>query len=235
VIVDPDDEATWPAGLKEHLLSLPLGDSPFAADQCIAPDSERYFNELLQGVKVRLYHCTRLLAHEVEWVRSEGLLPLTQELIARRVHAFADACGPRLTVQEAVQGQEAHAAEERRSREGQVCLILGSANFEDPGATENLLGAWGGEAVYRNNSDAFHGGASLAFGTPSIVIAAVDLVTDPAPMCFPDACKVFLGRLRRLERPCADVHLRRAVPPADILDVWHPGSSGYDRLVALGG
>jgi hypothetical protein len=231
VIVDPDDEPTWPAGLKEHLLSVPLDKSLYAPDQRVAPEAATRFLELLAGMKVRMYHCTRLLPHETDWVRADGLVPLTQELIARRVRAFADLYGVSETIRQAVHGQEAHAADESKYREGQVCLFLGSSNFDDPSSIENLLGAWGGEAVYRNNSEAFHGGDSMAFGTPTVVVAAVDLSADPAPKCFPEACNVFLGRLRGLEQACADVFLRRAVPPEDILEVWQPGCPGYDELL----
>src|SRR5215211_481668 len=39
----------------------------------------------LVGERLLAYHCTRLLAHEVEWVRREGLLPLSEDLVGRRI------------------------------------------------------------------------------------------------------------------------------------------------------
>jgi hypothetical protein len=227
VIADPDDEATWPAGLRDYLLQLPLGGSSYTSDLHLDPEVEQRFRDILAGAKCRVYHCTRLLPHELEWVKAEGLIPLTQELIARRIRVLEEVGGMTDAIGAAARGQSDQAAYWRGSREGQVCLILGSRIFSaEPNGAAPLLQGWGGEAVYRNIAG---DELTVSPGTPTIVVAAVDFNVEPRPLCFPDACNVFVGLLHELEGPWSDVHLHRGVPPEDILDIWQPGDRSYDR------
>jgi len=169
----------------------------------------------------------------VDWVRRDGLLPLTQALIGRRAQALTKAGLMTSVVRDALSGQAAHAAVEARFREDQVSLILGSAVFRDePESVAPLMRAWGGEAVYRNEDDADRDKVT-APGTPTIVVASADLSAETNRRYFPDPCKVFVRHVLHLGRAWADIFLSRPIPPADILDLWQPGSPEYHRFAGL--
>jgi hypothetical protein len=100
---------------------------------------------LFDDEKVLVYHCTRLLPHERDWIKAEGLLPLTAGLVERRIRAAL--AGGYLS------GAEHHellrlnvfARSEQDGRENQICVVAGRESFDDPySGWESLLATWGG-------------------------------------------------------------------------------------------
>ena len=131
--IDPDDQATWPADLRTTLL----------AGRAAAPTVKRGCTDLtnlLDSRPVRAYHATRLLPHEIDSVRRDGLEALTPELIERRLQdALA---GGYLTPTELTELQ-AHTVYTKNAAQGrmnQVCAILGLTVFNHPNAVSHLLG-----------------------------------------------------------------------------------------------
>ena len=67
-------------------------------------------------------------------------------------------------------------------------------------------------------------------GRPTVVVAATDLsVSGTVSRTFPSLGRMFVATVAGLEGRIADVFLRAAVPPEDILAIWQPGDEEYDR------
>jgi hypothetical protein len=236
MIVDLDDEATWPEGIRRYVghQSRHVGGTVrHASDLRPYSTDGDTFLDLLDGRPIRLYHCTRLLPHELEWVQGEGLHPLTEALVRRRIDGARERDLINPVLQAALLRENVFAAGTSDGRQDQVCLIAGTAVFrEDPHAAAPLLEAWGGEAIYRRAENGL-GAAAMRLGTPTIISAAVDPGGAPRPRCFPGLPEVFIGRHMDMTGTGADVFLPRGVPAVDILDVWQPGGAATTNTVTF--
>jgi hypothetical protein len=236
VIVDPDKEATWPAGLATYIYERGAGLGNFnqpASDLRLGADGDPSALEQLGGAHLLLYHSTRLLPHEVDWVRNEGLLMLTEELVNRRADAALRAGYLDADMHALLAESNAFAAGEAEYRENQVCFTLGGDVFrEDPDAAAPLLEDWGGEAIYRGSANAKVARVKR-LGIPTIIVAGVDIATPPRPEIHPGMAEVFLGKHLGLSGSWADVFLHRSVGAEHILGIWQPGSQNYDRFPGL--
>lgn len=228
-----DDVRTWPEGLQQRFAE-PSPDR--------APLTDELFVELLEGRPLRMYHATRLLPHEVDRIRGEGLLRLTHELVqsklddAVRVGAITEA--------QAIEARAGSIIETKYEgrREGQVCFVLSLDKFEHlPGDVRDLLSSWGGEGIYHVAALAPEHKALLSsLGLPSIVAADVHL-SVPLPYSTPSLPPVFASRAGASKpgydgdpRPSsADVILRADVPASGIGAIWQPGCREYDRFTQL--
>lgn len=232
--VDPDEPGTWPAGLRAVIAQVVDGVKPGSyVDELDIGFDDDYVLELFQGRPLRAYHATRLLPHEVDSVKRDGLRRLTEDHIERRIAGAVDvgaidseAAGFLLAHTVFV---KKHAVENRKD---QVCAIAGSNVFtEHPSGVRLLLSTWGGEGIYWCVGDEME--ARLrTLGRPSIVV--LDLPLDGAQwLMFPGLGAVLAACLGRLDSPGADVHYKGAVPASAVVDVWQPGMPGYDQFDRL--
>lgn len=115
---------------------------------------------------------------------------------------------------------------------GQICFVLGRSTFdEDAAGCFPLLAHWGGEAMRGGPDEA---PLLAAIGTPSIVVARLNLTTSwRHSTTHPALAKMFVGKLLDTEHRSADVFYRDPMPPQDVLAVWQPGQSDYDHHVGL--
>lgn len=197
----------------------------------IPPD--RQVLELLEGRPLRVYHATRLLPHEVESVRDDGLRTLTEDHVQRRIAGAVEVGAIEIEAADFLRAHtvfvKKHAVEGRRD---QVCAIAGTDVFtEHPSGVRLLLSTWGGEAIYWCVGDGMQ--ARLrSLGTPSIVV--LDLPMNGTPwLMFPGLGAVLAACLGRLDSPGADVLYRGPVPASAVVDVWQPGMPGYDQYDRL--
>lgn len=116
-------------------------------------------------------------------------------------------------------------------RRGQVCAIVGRAQFDDdPTSVDLLLSTWGGEATYwmRLNKPALQ--RLRLLGKPSLVVVRLHLAALSAPPRFgPPLARLFVGRLLEFPETHGDVFYRESVKPHDIEAIWQPGDQEYDR------
>jgi len=112
VIVDPADPSTWPAAVLaevEHLAaecraqdantSSTLSYELSLGHPDASHEAEARFRQLLDGTLVALFHATRLLPHEQESIRREGLFVLTEERRSRRLDRVIEIYGDRIEVE----------------------------------------------------------------------------------------------------------------------------------------
>lgn len=234
-VIDIDDQDTWPpevlagvARLAERL----RGTTQYTADLAIDPDEEDEFRLLFAGHAIRAYHATRLLPHEVEGIRNEGLRPLSVAFIEERLDA-ARTCGV-LPEDLANVLRQSHmlTRDDIGARDGQVCLFLSRDLFEEDHGFGRLFGTWGGEAVYfgvSNEQTAEH--RLRMFGQPALVVATLDSLSEGwrEHLVAPGVAHAFVGEFLGLENRGADIHYRRSIPGSAIEDIWQPGHPSFDH------
>src|SRR4051812_42329315 len=126
-LIDVDDPTTWSAAVTAWVAPYAeslRGTTNYTSDLKVPLEREDELRALLAGHKLVAYHCTRLLDHEVEGIRAQGLRPLTHELVLERIgraHELAH-----LTDAERVEllEQNVFAVKDSRYRENQACLVL---------------------------------------------------------------------------------------------------------------
>ena len=152
--IDVDDPTTWPADVERAVSELAdrVRDSTeYVVDLPIDLDEEDRLRERLNGRRLRAYHCTRLLDHEVELVRNDGLRPLSSSLVTLRIESAYEHGAFSIGERDQLLASHVFSRGDRtvHDREGQVCFVLGHAAIAcgDPGLWP-LLSTSGGEAIY---------------------------------------------------------------------------------------
>jgi hypothetical protein len=234
-VVDPDDPSQWPDAVRalcgewesevaatEYLSDLELGDS---ADSALRAS--------LQGQQLRAYHATRLLPHEVDGIRSDGLRVFSRQLVDNRIDA-AHAHG-HLTGVEADELRAAHMFAvgedtDRGNRSG-LWVTLRMASLGLGGWP--LMSHWGGEGI-NFSSGATHLGPLLRrLGRPTIVVVAVPVASSWRQQgCYPSLDRLFLGSWRGLAGG-SDLHVAHPIPGTNILEIWQSGDSAYGAISNL--
>ncbi len=219
-MLDVDDRSTWPEWLH------PWVGERFDAEYGRLIEEDDAFRARLADVRLLAFHCTRLLDHELTWVRERGLRPLTVELVEERLHAACERGHLDLSERDQLLASHTFAANDARFRRDQVCLILGKGAFVEAYGCEPLLSAWGGEAIYRYAGDFEYRLGAL--GVPSIVVTQIDLSAKERALTFPALGKLFVELAREPLSYHASVHHRAAVPATAVLDIWQPGCPEYN-------
>jgi len=227
--VDVEDPTTWPEPVREWVRRQAeqpeiTVDPPAAS----LMEQEHELRALLAGHKVRAYHCTRLLEHEIAGVRDHGLRRLTPTLIAERIAAAHAAGALGDDLRGALSGRTVFDLEGAEHREGRVCTVLGRTPFDDAayGAAPRLE-IWGGEGIYRAWDFTPTEEELKRIGRPAMVVCRID-VSDAERAWAYCLALPFVARLRG-EKPDCEVHYMADVPGEDVLAIWQPGDPEYDR------
>jgi hypothetical protein len=236
-VIDIDRAVTWPEDVRrevEGCANRLRGATRFTSDLPILPDDEDAFRARLDGRPLRTYHATRLLDHERDAITREGLLPLTAELVERRIDLANRVKAITADQRRTLSATNVFALGCEEYRENQVCLTLGEGSLDEIGGVWRLLSTWGGEAIYWANERSELGDRLKPLGSPTVVAAAVDLTAGwRTHLVSPGVLHCFVGRTLGLERPFADVFYRARVPPERVLEIWGPGDAEYDRHAGL--
>ncbi|MEU6935635.1 hypothetical protein ABZ943_02790 [Streptomyces rubiginosohelvolus] len=244
-IVDVDVPATWPTplvGLVGELADKARlsGHAPENYQDVDLTSHEDTALALLDGHLVRARHHTRLLDHEKDAIRAQGLRLLDAQLVndrlsqAHKLGYLTEAEHETLrTANETVPGKRGPGR-----REDQVCLTLSAApQTHEVGGIYRLLTYWGGEAIYWQHCE---GSPALAaklrsLGVPSVVTALLDLAAPGQewPSIFPSLVHVFVGKALGHDPADADVFYKSPIPPQRIESIVSPGDVAYDRFPGL--
>lgn len=132
--ISVDDPDSWPREAREACVELArrANDEPeYISDLNLTTEEEDAFRTLLSGHHVTAYHVSRLLPHEVDGIKRDGLRQLTEDLVRDRILAAGQ--NGFLTHDEALALNSAHvfAAGEARNRENRVCFFLSETTLTD--------------------------------------------------------------------------------------------------------
>ncbi len=233
-VVDIDDPSSWPAHFAERVHEL-ANDHRGSTDEVSDLQVDHHEAELmgeLEGCLLRAYHCTRLLDHEQQDIRDQGLRLYDDHLVRNRLDAA-------LRHGHLIQDEHAQLlarATYGQRRVGTVCMIIGRSAFENHAhQLRRLLATWGGEGIYigHENGQGPLYSRLRKLGRPTIVIAHVDLAAAGRPRVWPGIAKVFVGAALDLVDPNAQVTCSVAIPPAAIERLVLPGDREYDRYSEL--
>jgi hypothetical protein len=224
-IVDLDDRRTWPRDFRRFISSLP--DTIDVEDGPLPDDVELMSNEVLRGHLVRAYHCTRLTMREVASVCAEGLVPLSRAFTEIRI-ANARADGELTVAQE--EWLFAVNVASDPNRQGHIFLFTDRAGLSKASSIGWLLSAWGGEGMnmgVETRSPEFRVFGSI--GTPTVVVAAVDLAIHAARI-HPGVALAALKRFRSISDGTSIVS-QAAIDAEYIERIEQPGSEFWNRFV----
>lgn len=167
--IEIDDINTWPSGIQDLLEAkfqvlsshaaweneypfLPLPERHYATNPY---SGERYLviqqiNEMVRGHNLIGYHCTRLLDSEISSIKSDGLEPLSGDLVRRRMmRAISESV---LSNEEALKFLSENQCTEK-NRQGMIWFVCGISVLKKESLVVRLLRSWGGEAVYNLHND----------------------------------------------------------------------------------
>ena len=233
-VIDVDDEATWTADIRARVSCWAdryRGTTEYANDLPLRLEAEAGFRELFRGRRLRVYHCTKLLPHEVLTIQEQGLRPLSADLLQERISAAREFGA--LSNLEADQLLAGHvfARNEHQYREKQICFILSKRvlRYQRHGC-EPLLTTWGGEGVYAASGTQGLRKRLLSIGTPTVIQARIDLFSDGEHHFFSALHKTFVGVALGLDNAGSDVFYRAAVPAGDIERFIHAGDAEFEAL-----
>lgn len=234
-LVDPDDASRWPDAVRGLCRKWNSGvpASDYLDDLELDDGADDNLRAALQGHRVRAYHATRLLAHEVDGIRRDGLRVFSRQLFEERIEA-AHAHG-HLTRSERDELQAAHmfaiGEDTRRGNRAGLWTTLRLTSLDQGGW--NLMSNWGGEGIYFSSGAEHLAPLLQRLGQPAIVVAAVEVAPSWREQgCYPSLDRVFLGAWRGLAGG-ADLHVAHPILAVDILDIWRPGDDAYDSIGGL--
>ncbi len=232
--LDVDDPSTWPPELRDRAQTLAnqlRGTTEYMNDLAVPLEAEADFRALLSGCLVRAYHATRLLDHEVQMIRTQGLRLLSAESVKERINAAYEHSCISAAEQDMLHRSHVFESGEAEYRAGQCCFFLPEAMlWNRPPDINPLLSTWGGEAIKKSSRAATLPAKLRKLGKPAVVVAHLDLSPGQEIQVFPGIQKVFPARLLNLEDIGADVFHRRPVPAEHIIAIWQPGDAEYDKF-----
>jgi hypothetical protein len=229
--IDVDADATWPDATRrwaEQQARGLEGSTEFLTDLDITLEQEDVFRRTFAARKLFAYHCTRLLVHESDDIRTGGLRLLDESLVLDRIAAAVAHGQLPDAARSHAERCNVYAIRNETGRAGQISFIVGRSVFDDDAdGCDSLLRDWGGESIRGGPAEA---PALETIGTPSIVVARLNLTRrHNDPYSYPPLAKVFVGTLLGLERRFAELHYRDPVAASEIDDIWQPGDPDYDR------
>lgn len=228
IVADLDVPDTWPAAVRAWAIDRAAA---YAEDMSPASDlgkiemveRELEFRRLFGELKLRVYHCTRLIENEADAVRHEGLRVLSEELIAARIARAHELGLVSASERDRLLANTVYARANADGRAGRLALLVGQGNMiDDATGCAPLLACWGGEAIYSALADRRD---APRLGRPALVTAAL-AVTATADMCFfPALPALFVGALLGSSGSHGEVSSTLSVPAADVLGISYPRRS----------
>lgn len=237
-VVDVDNPDTWPDRLEDWVHSRAdqvrdiVDDPEFPCSDLPLLEHEDSTRRLLDGYLLRAYHATRLLPHEADAIRTQGLRILDERLVTDRLDAahhhghLTDAERRALLAGKTLSD----------NRVSKVLLFLSAASFtHDAHGLNPLLTNWGGEGIYWQH---IHRDNPLrtklrSFGTPTIVVATLNLTTADKVLIFPGVIHALVGTALGLSSIGGSIHYYAPVPPAHIERLIQPGDPNYPQHPGL--
>lgn len=182
-----DDVSTWPSDVicyleKNHELFLNSEqntNSPprsEAEDIRIGPNLDNAIyglRDVLNSYQIHGYHCTRLLNHEIDHIKLNGMQPPNLQMLKERIQT---AMNKEHFSREIARILEGRNQADDSNRAGMICFLFSKPPIGGERGLYRLFRSWGGEALYNSHEDDPTTGPILQrMGTPCIVEAKVPI------------------------------------------------------------
>lgn len=217
-IVDLDDQSTWPEDVitfireKSDSVNLEENSSMSIGDDVLLP--------LLNGSSLLVYHATRLLPHEKEDIRVNGLHILTEEFAARKIRKAVENGYLAEEIGKELQQEIALWDDSDGKRTNQICFVFGRSPFklEEPGYS-HFFEEWGGEFISYTDAGKTHKKYLKQIGKPAIVKALLPISLEPSLHAYPELTVSFIEAFRE-EISSSELYLEnKAISAKNILDI----------------
>lgn len=233
-----DEPDSWPHQVSQQIAELAdtaTGPSDFSDDMDCDQDKAASVDRLLGSYSMQVYHASRLLPHEVDYIRRHGMQPTTPRSIERRIDDAYRHGALTEDEYEFVSAHHMHATDEhtRRGRRlDQICFMSSRQTLtDDPEAANPLLKHWGGEVIYYSaNLTSYQ--PLRKMGTPSIIVAQLPIRNFPTRMIMHISERLAASHLG-IGGSDFSLFYEHPVTPAQIVDVWQPGMPEYDAYPGL--
>ncbi len=243
-VIDLESEETWPEELRSLLQKHTRLLHAFEREKArifrfcennvearIHPPVNRHERErtgilerveaILSGKNLLGFHCARLHEDEIRAILSEGLVPLSPELVAGRVKNRV--ISGDITEEIAAKLLCRHQAADE-NRQGMIWFVFSKSVLADESGVWRLFRFWGGEALYGGHDEDPDSGPVLRrIGSPSIVVSSVRLDQKLEPI-WP-VSERFVARWLRQRR------IRTDFPPE--MEGYMSARLGPDRILKV--
>jgi hypothetical protein len=178
------------------------------------------FAKTCSHVKVACFHATRLLEHEIENIRAQGLLVLDDDLRRRKLQLAIGHYPDLLTDADAelIFSTGPHSYQHGAVRDGSVCFVTPLVAVEEDGLSY-LYGQWGGEAIAMTSSPA----SEVVLGRLDERAVAAIIEFDLALGAFASYRSPWfipVGMKLGLRRPWGEARTYDPVPAEDVKRIW---------------
>lgn len=234
--IDIDDASTWPVDVSAAVDEVVTAHDGFPDAEDwdevhLTAEDREVVDDAIQDLSLMGYHATRLLDHEVQSVRSNGLVPLSPEATLKRLDvavevgalppALADLLRP---------GAVSTSSESNRTN--QVCLTSSRDALRSRRGFWRLLTYWGGEAIYWHRMDGDPVLSTLAqIGRGAVVSASIPIDQVRQRSANVDVAQALVAK--RLGIQMGGSIFLRELPPSHISDVILEGSAEWNVLAPL--
>jgi len=252
-LVDIGNPRTWPPSLHGVVEGLARqaeqhvefrGSDTFAYDMRLRhPDydaeAEIGLRSALDGYLLAAYHATRLLHHEGEWLRADGLLPLTDDLRRRKL-AGARRHHPELIGDDEValllaSGPLSWDAGQSGARRARLNVVAPLAIFLHDDGLRPLLKDWGGESIAWAGHVGSREGPACAAAVKRLSAVSIPTIVEVG-LAASELCEyrylwpAMVGNLLGLRMPWNQWILESSVPATRVLDLIQPGHRRWPAL-----
>jgi hypothetical protein len=248
--IDPADQSTWPQDVMDEVCRLVArcreqDENTMDTVSCelrlesvdAAEHAEEEIRSILGDRTLAMFHATRLLRHECDAIRQEGLVVLDEDHRSRRldrvIEVYGDQIGDGRLERLRASGPLSGGRAKRESRLGKLHVVTPlQASFDDGGSGMTVfLERWGGESFYcaAEESDELRVTIGLLTerSVPAIFKVAVHARSASG---YSGLWPVFAGQLGGWPAACQVFCLHESVPPDRILAMLDPSSAGWPDL-----
>ena len=238
-VVDPADQSTWPADVRTEVERLAAQCREQADNTPETPsyelslghidaacDAEGSFRGLLDGTLVALFHATRLLPHEDEMVRNEGLVVLGEDHRSHRLDRVIEVYGDELGVERLeLLRHSGPLSWDPGHGLGRLGRLFGvtplQVSFDQGGWGMTIfLSHWGGESFYWANEDSPELKETIELLTERSAPAIVEVAVRAQSLnTYTKLWQIFVAQFDGWPEPCHEFSTQESVPSERVVAI----------------
>ena len=220
-IVDIDDLVTWPDEVVEFIETqsqiFDLGKDSYMSA------GNRVLAGLFDSSFILVYHATRLLPHEIDDIRANGLKILTEELIEKKIREAVHYEYLPKEIGEELRDGSTFKTRAKEKRANQICVVLGKSAFVNKvSSLRPLFGIWGGETINKTIVGLKYRSILTEIGEPAVLKTLLPITGDSH---LDEEFLLTLTFIRAFKNkaPVGSIHWKdRSIQGQYILDILKP-------------
>lgn len=220
-IVDLDDQSTWPEEVvtfireKSESIDMEENSSMSIGDHILL--------SFLRTSYLLVYHATRLLPHEKEDIRANGLRILTGEFAAKKIRDAVEYGYLTERIGNELQHGTTSWDDSDGERINQICLVFGKSPFKlQELGLRYFFEEWGGEFISYTDAGGKYKTCLKQIGEPAIVKALLPITAESSLVISPELIVSFIEAIRG-ENASSTIHLNNeAISSKYILNILRP-------------